>query len=202
MAFHDAISSTDRYTLDEFEQFIDRPTNQDRTFEFIGGEIVEVPSNPYVSAIASRISFFIMLFLQTNRIAGNVTGEAGAYIVGDERYAPDVAYISAKRQPRLNRTSFNPNPPELAVEVISPSDDMRRLTIKIANYMLVGTLVWVVYPESREVHIYQSGHKPQILTIDDALSGAPILPGLTIPVKDIFPVEDDTVETSDAIDQS
>ena len=82
-----------RYSLVEFEAFIDLPENAERFFEFIGGEILEVPSNTYSSKIASRISGFIFMYLLQNDI-GHLTGEQGGYMVFGERYAPDVAFIS------------------------------------------------------------------------------------------------------------
>ena len=110
---------TPLFTLEQFEAFINMPENTDKVFEFIAGEIVEVPSNPYVSAISAQIIFLIKLFLHQHKIKGHVTGEAGGYMVAGERYTPDVAYISYEKQPQLAKSGYNPNPSDLAVEVIS-----------------------------------------------------------------------------------
>lgn len=174
------------HTIDEFEQIIERPENADRLFEFIGGEIVEVPSNPFSSAIASLISFYIRLFLRQNHIEGHVTGEAGGYQVSGERYAPDVAYLSKTLQPELVQQGYNPAPPQLAVEVVSPTDNPRKLQIKIANYLAAGTLLWVVYPEDRTIEVYRPGKPVEVVDEDGTLSGEGVLPGFTLPVRDIF----------------
>ncbi|MEO0598293.1 MAG: hypothetical protein AAF126_19450, partial [Chloroflexota bacterium] len=55
-------------TTEDFEQFVNLPENADKHFEFIAGEIVEVPSNPFVSKIASIISGFIFMYLLKNDI--------------------------------------------------------------------------------------------------------------------------------------
>jgi Uma2 family endonuclease len=173
-------------TAEEFDEWASLPDNADRRLEFIGGEIVEVPSNPYSSSIASRINMFIGMYLLQNDI-GHLTGEGGGYMVSGERYAPDVAFISRQRQPELVREGYNPNPPELVVEVISPTDSQKNLRIKVANYLAAGTQVWVVYPDDQEVEVYRPGQPVLILDHTGTLEGAPTLPGFRLPVRDVFP---------------
>jgi Uma2 family endonuclease len=178
-----------RVTSEEFDRFVNLPENADKLFELIGGEIVEVPSNPYASEVSINISFPIKLFLRDNGIEGHVTGEAGGYIVSGEKYAPDVAYISKVRQRELVRQGYNPNPPELAVEVDFPStyESARRLQTKIANYLAAGTLLWVVYPETKTVEVYTPGQPVKLLSVDDTLDGGDVLLGFTLAVKEVFP---------------
>lgn len=85
------------------------------------GTVFEAPPNAYASKIASRIAGFIFMFMMQHNIAGHLTGEAGGYIVASEKYAPDVAYISKERQPEMAKEGYNPNAPDLAVEVDFPS---------------------------------------------------------------------------------
>ena len=175
-----------RATIEEFERFIGLPENADRLFEYIGGEIVEVPSNPYSSYLGARISRHLMDFVEAHDL-GYVTGEAGGYMVSGERYAPDVAFVSKARQPQLARTGYNPAPPDLAVEIFSPTDSERRLSVKISNYLAAGTVVAVVYPDEQEIAIHRPGQRVTILGIDDTLDGGDILPGFRLPLKAIFP---------------
>ncbi len=181
-----------RVTVEQFEAFARLPENADRLFEFIGGEIVEVPSNPYVSEIAIEIAVHIKLHLREQGIKGHVTGESGGCQVVGERYAPDVAYIASEKQAALPyEQGYNPNPPDLAVEVVSPSESDRRRSIKVANYLAAGTLVWVVYPPAREVEVYQPGEAVKIVSLDGTLDGGAVLPGFTLAVRDIFPPDED-----------
>jgi Uma2 family endonuclease len=184
-----------KISVTAFDQFVQQPENADKTFEFIGGEVVEVPSNPYVSEIAQLISFFLQSFLRQNNIKGHITGEAGGYMVAGERYAPDVAYISYERQPELARKGYNPNPPELAVEVISDPDnreEQRQLRMKLTSYLAAGVLVWVVNPEDQSVEVYQSGQSARIVEADGKLDGGDVLPGFEVAVKEIFPPQAQT----------
>ncbi|MEQ8675662.1 MAG: Uma2 family endonuclease [Aggregatilineales bacterium] len=174
-------------TVESFEQFIEQPENSDKLFEYIAGEIVEVPSNPFVSKIAGLIITFFNIYLFDNDI-GHVTGEAGGYMVSGERYAPDVAFISYAKQRELEKDGYNPNPPDLAVEVISSNrtDELDKLRIKITNYHAAGTLVWVVKPAEQLVEEHAVGKKVKIIRMGDSLSGGDILPNFTLKLSDIF----------------
>lgn len=180
---------TQRYSIAEFEQFMRQPENQQRCFEYIGGEIVEVPLNPYVSAIAQRISFFIQLFMREHGVDGYVTGEAGGYRVMGERYAPDVAF-SHRAGRSLVREGYQPEPPDLAVEVISDgrnSAEQAQLRVKITNYLTAGVVVWVVNPEQRLFEVHQSGQPVMIYTEAMTLEDQTVLPGFRLVIREVFP---------------
>jgi Uma2 family endonuclease len=120
-------------------------------------------------------------------IEGHVTGEQGGYMVAGERYAPDAAFLSKEKQPTLAREGYNPIPLDLAIEVISPTDSERNIAIKVANYLAVGTVVWVMRPEVKEVEVFVPNQPVQVLTVDDVLDGGEVLPGFTLAVKALFP---------------
>lgn len=174
-------------TSNDFEVFANLPENADKLFELIGGEIFEVPSNPYVSKLAARLILLIGIYLMEND-SGHLTGEAGGYMVSGERYALDVAFISYEKQPELARSGYNPNPPDLAVEIISSNSvsELNNLRIKISNYLAVGTVVWVVKPEQKEVEVHESGQTVKFHLEKDTVSGGTVLPDFTLKVADIF----------------
>jgi len=157
------------YTVEEFDQLVDLPINVDKLFEYIGGEVIEVPSNPYSSYLATRLSRHIANHVEQHQL-GFVTGEAGGYMVSGERYAPDGAFISFAKQKKLARTGYNPNPPDLAVEVLSQTDSEKKLSVKVSNYLAARTSIIVVYPEEREVAIHKPGEPVVILGIEDSLT--------------------------------
>jgi Uma2 family endonuclease len=175
------------YTVDEFEVFTELPENADSLFEFIGGEIFEVPSNLLVSKIAMIIGALILAFVQKHKL-GHVTGEAGGYIVSGERYAPDVAFISYEKQPEITSQGYNPNPPDLAVEIISSnrSDERDKLRIKVTNYLAAGVVVWIVKPDTKQVEVHVAGEVVKIYRENDTLSGGQVLPNFELKVADIF----------------
>jgi Uma2 family endonuclease len=179
---------TRRYTVEEFDQFAELPENADKLFEYIGREIVEVPSNPYSSNIATRLIRRLSTYVE-DRDLGYVTTEAGGYMVSGERYAPDVAFISKAKQPQLAMRGYNPNPPDLAVEVGFPStyQSQENLRIKVTNYLAAGTVVWIVRPDTKVVEEHAPGKPFRRVGIDGALDGGDMLPGFTLVVKEIFP---------------
>lgn len=175
-------------TVEEFEAFVDLPANVDKTFEFIGGEIVEVPSNAYSSKFASEISFLIKLYLRQQKIDAHVTGEAGGYQIGGERYAPDVAYMTKTKQAELDKSGYNSVAPDLAVEVVSASSkhELDKLRIKITNYHAVGTTVWVVKPEDKQIEVHPLGGAVHIYRENEILDGGDVLPDFKLSLSDLF----------------
>ncbi|GAB5492720.1 MAG: hypothetical protein Phog2KO_29350 [Phototrophicaceae bacterium] len=175
-------------TSEAFDAWVQLPENVDKQFELLGGEIIEVPSNPYVSKIASIISGYIFMYLLKHDI-GHVTGEAGGYMVASDRYAPDVAFISYEKQAELAKTGYNPNPPDLAVEVVSAensSAESLSLNIKIGNYLAVGTMLWVVRPESQTIEVYQQATPTKVYRQNETIKLETILPNFELKLSDVF----------------
>lgn len=121
-----------------------------------------------------------------NHQLGFMTGAGGGYMVNGERYIPDAAFISKVRQPEPSHAAYNPNPPDLAVEVLSPSNTDDEIATKVVNYHLAGTIVLVVNPDKQYVVVYVPNQKPRVIGTDGVLDGGDLLPGFSLPVKDIF----------------
>ena len=183
-----ALPTRSNVTLGEFKAFVNRPENTDKRFEFIDGDIIEVPSNPYASVLASRIITFLTMYLMQNQDAGHVTGEGGGFIIDGHVFAPDVAYI----HDLPTQDGYETTPPLLAVEVISnphnnaEQTDLRR---KIAHYMRSEVLVWVVDHVARQVEVHAPGESVRLLNETDMLTADEMLPGFSLTVADIFPAE-------------
>jgi Uma2 family endonuclease len=172
--------------FDDFDRFVHLPENADRSFELIAGEIIEkMVSNPRSSKIGVRIGGRLSVFIDEHNL-GVVTGADGGYMVGHERYIPDAAFISKARQPVLPSEAYNPLPPDLAVEVLSPSDDPDETRLKVFNYLAAGTVVWVINPDKERVEVYAAGQPAIILGMNDTLDGGAVLPGFMPAVSAIF----------------
>ncbi|HZT81879.1 MAG TPA: Uma2 family endonuclease, partial [Gemmataceae bacterium] len=77
--------------------------------------------------------------------------------------------------------------PDLAVEVVSPNDLACEVEEKLLEYLNANVpLVWVVYPQSRTVHVYHPDGLGRLLREQDELTGENILPGFRFPVRDLF----------------
>lgn len=174
-----------RYTLAEYQAFTELPENKNRLFELIDGEIVERAASFTPSKIAIRIGRFIGSFADE---LGYVTGADGTYVLSETHsFMPDVGYISKISLPQEPEREVY-GPPDLAIEVKSPTDSKREMRLKVEDYLRFGTkLVWLVFPEERRVEVYEPDQDVLELDINDTLNGGDVLPGFTLPVRDIFP---------------
>jgi Uma2 family endonuclease len=175
-----------RYTLGEFHAFNELPENKYRLFELINGEIVEKVASFSPSKLAMRIGHLLAKHLDLNDI-GYLTGADGSYILSDDyEFMPDVGYISKARLPQEPEREVH-GPPDLAVEVKSPTDSKRALRQKAEDYLRFGTkMVWLVFPDEQQIEVYEPGQDVQEFGIGDTLSGGEVLPGFSLPVRDIF----------------
>jgi len=174
-------------TETEFDQFVLLPENAGRLFELVGGEIVEVVSNGYSSELGGLMVTWLNVFVRPRGL-GRVTGADGGYMIGSERYIPDAAFVSKQKQPEPSYAAYNPTPPDLAVEVLSPSNSPAEIRIKVVNYLRVGATVWVVDADQQRVEVYMPGQPPRVLGIGDTLDGGDVLPGFELAVREIFSV--------------
>ena len=179
------VAQTRFYSVEEFEAFVLLPENREHLYEFIGGEIVEVVSNNYSSKIAATILAEVGMYLKGKNL-GDVTGADGGYSVSGERYIPDVAFIARSRQPEPSHETWNPLPPDLAVEVISPTDAEREIAVKIANYLAANTRVWLVRIPEQRISVFIPGQAVKHYSLDDVLTDDEILPGFRLNLRDVF----------------
>jgi Uma2 family endonuclease len=101
---------------------------------------------------------------------------------------PDIAFIAEERtMGGKSPKGYWPITPDLAVEIVSPFDQVGDIEAKIADYLRAGVrLVWVVYPGTQTVVVYRSLTDVRILTAADLLTGAYVIPGFSHPVAEIF----------------
>lgn len=179
-------------TAEQFDDWIQLPQNADKRLEYIAGEVVEVPSNPFVSKVAGLILTLLNLYLMKNDI-GHVTGEGGGYRIGGERYAPDVAFISYAKQENLTQSGYGTVPPDLAVEVISDPDnkqELRDLRKKITGYHVDDVIVWVIDPFERTAEIHQAGVPPTVIDENGVLTANDILSNFELKLGNVLPKQD------------
>ncbi len=100
---------------------------------------------------------------------------------------PDLSFVAAGRLPNRVRDILR-LAPDLAIEVVSPSDMLFEVEEKVLEYLAMGVrLVWVVRPVVQAVDVYRPGpHKLDTLLIDDELDGEDVIPGFKLKVSAIF----------------
>lgn len=175
---------------------------QDKRFEVIDGELVEMsPVGHRHSEIVGNLFLIIKLYLRQNSI-GLVHGDSLLFVLSQsadsegslrEARSPDLAFVRKSSYPdNFDRTRPFPGAPDLAVEVVSPTESASELQAKIHSYLSHGTQeVWAVYPEAQEIYVHDKTTPDaiRVYRAGDTLSPENLLPGLKIAINDIFAEE-------------
>ena len=160
-------------------------------YELVRGELIKMaPAGSEHGELAMRIGWRLAQYTEIHKLGKVYAAETGFHLASnpDTVRAPDVAFVSQQRAEEAGAVrGYWPGPPDLAIEVISPTDNERNIAIKIANYLAAGTVVWVMRPDVIEVEVYTPNQPVKVLTAADTLDGGDVLPGFTLTVKDIFP---------------
>ena len=181
---------TKRITVEEFDEFLARPENRERLFELIDGEIFEKLPTELHGAIAARLTIRLGVFIEDNDL-GRITVEPRHQMPYEKHhsYLPDVAFTSNERALPIVEKGSVPQMPDLAIEIKSPDDSYTQMREKANYYIKNGSLlVWLVYPEKKFIEVYQPGKDIEFLNLEDTLNGGDVLPGFTLPVKNVFAV--------------
>jgi Uma2 family endonuclease len=121
---------------------------------------------------------------------GMVFGAETGFIIErnpDTVRAPDVAFVVKERVPDPLPVSFFPGPPDLAVEVLSPSDRASEVTAKTRGWLASGCReVWNVDPETKTITIHRADGAIAQLTAADILESPALLPGFRKPLAELF----------------
>jgi Uma2 family endonuclease len=158
--------------------------------ELVRGEIIyHMPTNHLHGYIEILLASLLNSFVRRHGLGRVIGGEAGVYTKRnpDTVRGVDVAFITNERFQQVTSASYLDVAPELVVEVMSPGDTWSEVNEKLAEYFDIGVnLVWVVDPRLELVHAYHSLEEVSVLRKGQILSGEGVLPGLEIPISEIF----------------
>ena len=181
---------------------LDRETDASSTFlveeplyETVRGQRVELPPmGARPTHVASLLSRYLGPYCWAQQL-GVVEVEMLFQLDNVERNQrrPDLAFISFDRWPRDRQVPDDPAwsvVPDLAVEVVSPTDRDEDGLDKVREYFEAGVRqVWKVYPRLRVIHVYETYTTIRVVAGLDALEGGAIVPGFRLPLSELF--EDD-----------
>ena len=175
-------------TIAEFEAIPD-PEDGSK-LELVRGEVVVMPSpQGRHGIICAQIVFLLLCVCRPKKLGWVASNDSGVILERDPDTlrGPDVAFYSIERQPTLPDAYFE-IPPDLAVEVLSPSDRRRAVREKVMDYLTNGvSVVWVVDPDAHTVTVYSAGStRGTELGETDTLTLETVLPGFVCPVADLF----------------
>lgn len=178
---------TKKYTPDEVLALPDA-----KTFELIDGELVEKqPMGAEAAWCATRLARLLDAHCDVHKL-GWVMGEAPFTCFPDDpnmMRRPDVAFVRRGRLPgeRPPKGAVCVAP-DLAVEVVSPSNLQSEVDRKVHEYLQAGVRrVWIVNPDVRIVRIHRPDGTGLDLREDGELSGEDAVPDFRCPVRSLFP---------------
>ena len=178
-------------TADEFYDFC---CKNDGRYELVRGEVIELaPTNDQHGEISSNIATAFNNYSRPRGV-GRTRVETGYRLEQgpDTVRGPDVSFVLLPRGAGVTLTGrFVPNAPDIAVEVVSPSNTASEIMRKVQEYLAAGSQrVWVVYPTtstaSRRVIIHYPSGATVTYSGDDVITDEELLPGFSLPLAEIF----------------
>ena len=160
-------------------------------YELQAGMLVSEPlpggRHGWVTAVVAEL---LRAHVRKHRLGVVFAGDSGFILARepDTVRGPDVAFVSKERfEKSSDRVRAFAGAPDLAVEILSPSNTPAIIHAKVADYLAAGTRrVWVVDPEAQIVTVYAFLLWPQRLGEDEMLDGDDVVPGFSVRVGEIF----------------
>jgi len=160
-----------------------------RICELLDGVLVEKAVGDFSAFLAIELATFLNNFVRPRRLGWVMGADGFVRLMGTRVRAPDVSFVRRDQRAggKLLMRGYADVAPALAVEVFSPGNTVSELEAKRSEFLAAGTLLfWIVYPERREIVVSTGPGEHRLLTIADVLDGATVLPGFTLPVKELF----------------
>lgn len=159
--------------------------------ELVRGKLIRyMPTGVIHGIISVRIGGILSSFVREKKLGIVLGAETGFYIfqTPDTVRAPDSSFVGNEKLAKHGITEkFFPDAPDLAVEVVSPSDKKKDIEDKINDYLTAGvSIVWVIYPKNKIVAVYRQNNLVSILRDEDELDGENVLPDFRLSLTELF----------------
>ena len=178
-----------RYTYEDYCQLPD-----DRRYELIDGEFYEMaPAPGSVHQWASfKLARLMADFVESLLLGVVYIAPFDVILAAHDTMQPDILFVAASRSNIITPRACE-GPPDLVVEVLSPSTTRHDLVVKRERYALFGVReYWLVNPVARSIEILtlQDGDfRSQGIYAGDMTPVSNVLPGFAFRADDIFPTE-------------
>jgi Uma2 family endonuclease len=168
-------------TLSEFKRFeaedgFKYEWNDGELIKFSGMNKTQAFIYDNLSKLFSKLGFWKQ---------GNLFLEYDVWLSGIQMRRPDIAYLS-NEQIEKGRKGEEVIP-KFMCEILSGNDKIYKVEDKIIEYFKAGVkIVWLIYPDQKNVHVYSSRKEVKICTENDVCSANSLLDGFEITVNELF----------------
>lgn len=160
--------------------------------EVVNGELVMSPKNNFIHGrICSRLLIAIGNFNNEHRLGVVLDSSTGFWMFNRNCRAPDISFVPRTRLENLkfkpSSRKFFPGAPDLAVEILSPSNSRSEIDARLRDFFASGTqIAWLINPDTASVEICRSLTQRRLIGPGGELDGENLLPGFRYPINDLF----------------
>jgi len=160
--------------------------------EVVDGELVMSPkNNSFHGKISAQLLIALGTFVMARKLGAVWDSSTGFWMHNRNCRAPDVSFITKERLRALGfkstDRSFIPGAPDLAVEILSPSNTRAEIDERLRDFFASGTqIAWIINPDTECVEVCHAPDKRKLLGSGADLDGEHLLPGFRYPIADLF----------------
>ena len=158
-------------------------------YELVEGTLVEKPMGSPESFVGLELAFRLRTHLETHDLGYCTGADDLIELLPKLVRGPDLSFISWRRRPQRTVPSeqISRVVPDLAVEVLSPSNTQAEIERKLKEYFLAGVnSVWIIDPRNRTAEVHTSPEEKNLIPESGTLDGGSVLPGFRLPLAKLF----------------
>lgn len=171
------------------QEFMALPDDGNR-YEIVNGELIIMGNSGMEHGnIGLFLGGAIELHVRSHKLGSTCDSSTAFKMKTGNKRSPDISFVAKERLQGLKRLpkGFFEGAPDLAVEIISPSNTFEEIHNKLVEYFDSGCrLAWVIHPDEQSALIYRQPQPDRLLKISDNLEGEEVIPGFTMPMVDLF----------------
>ena len=181
------------YTVDDVWRLEQQPLRATEKYYLIDGELIaKMSPSHYHALVAGELARLLGNYV-VERGLGRVLVECGYHPPNERRTVllPDVSFESRARAAEPPLATYAPYMPDLAVEIISPSQTPAQVQRKARVYLRHGcVLVWLIDPLEQYAEVWRLGPDgepaTEFVAQDGSLTGEGVLPGFSLKLQQLF----------------
>jgi len=160
-------------------------------YEIVNGELIDMGnSGAKHGYVCSILMILLGGYVRLHKLGAMFDSSTAFKMKSGNKRSPDISFMAKERLQGLDDIpdGFLEGAPDLAVEILSPSNTVEEIDQKIIEYFDNGSrLVWLISPKQKYILVYRNAQEPdRLLKSNDSLDGEEIVPGFNLPVVELF----------------